>query len=213
MPPWAEVKFAYGHILEALAITLAKAAGHEVTGEQDALTLEGVTGHRDCVIDGCIVDVKSASSRSFQKFKSGQLALDDPFGYLEQLDAYVVSSAADPLVTNKEQGYILAIDKTLGHMVLYEHTARPEHIVTRIRSSRRIVERTEPPRCECGTRPDGKSGNIQLDVRASYSQYKYCCFPSLRTFLYADGPRYLSEVVRVPDVPEVHWNSKTFTKQ
>src|SRR5882757_8566077 len=47
LPPWAEVKFAFGHILEALAITLAKAAGHEVTGEQDAVYIDGIKGHRD----------------------------------------------------------------------------------------------------------------------------------------------------------------------
>src|SRR5438105_1275187 len=63
IPPWAEIKYSFGHILEALVITLAKAAGHSVTGEQDAVVLDGIVGHRDCVIDGCVVDVKSASSR------------------------------------------------------------------------------------------------------------------------------------------------------
>src|SRR5882757_8844054 len=85
LPPWAEVKYSFGHIIEALAITLAKASGHEVTGEQDELVLDGIVGHRDCVIDGCLVDVKSASSISFQKFKSKGFEKEDSFGYLDQL--------------------------------------------------------------------------------------------------------------------------------
>src|ERR1700755_3044191 len=52
LPAWAKIKFTYGHILEALVIAMAKAAGHEVTGEQDELTVDGIVGHRDCVIDG-----------------------------------------------------------------------------------------------------------------------------------------------------------------
>src|SRR6266478_4402450 len=91
IPPYAEVKYAFGHMIEALAIVLAKASGHEVTGEQDELVLDGIVGHRDCVIDGCLVDVKSTSSRGLQKFKSPQFALLDDFGYLDQLDGYVVA--------------------------------------------------------------------------------------------------------------------------
>lgn len=204
LPPWATIKYSYGHILEALIITLAKAAGHTVEGEQDAVTLDGITGHRDCVIDGCVLDVKSASTRSFQKFKDGSIKTDDPFGYLEQLDGYVCASADDPIVTVKDRGYDLVIDKTLGHLCLHEHIVRPEHIHVRIKRSKEIINATNPPACECGTQPDGKSGNVKLDTKASYSSYKHCCFPQLRTFLYASGPVYLSQVVRKPDVVEVN---------
>lgn len=208
LPPWAEIKYSFGHILEALVIALAKAAGHTVEGEQDAVTLDGITGHRDCVIDGCVLDVKSASTRSFQKFKDGSIKTDDSFGYLEQLDGYVCASADDPIVTVKDRGYDLVIDKTLGHLCLFEHVVRPEHIKERIRTSKAIVARSSPPTCECGTRPDGKSGNISLDTRASYNSYKHTCFPNLRTFLYASGPVYLTNVVRKPDVPEVDRDGK-----
>lgn len=203
LPPWAESKFAFGHIIEAWAIALAKAAGHHVCGEQDELKLDGITGHRDCVIDGCVVDVKSAASRSFIKFKDKTLSQDDPFGYLDQLDGYLAASSGDPLVTCKDRGYLFAIDKQLGHMCLYEHTLRLQHIHERIRSYREIVGGTTPPACSCGTIPEGKSGNIKLDTRASYSAFKFCCFPRLRTFLYANGPLYLTTVKRKPDVPEI----------
>jgi len=208
LPPWAECKFAFGNIIEALAISLAKAAGHTVTGEQDELFVDGIRGHRDCIIDGCIVDVKSCSSRSYQKFKDATLGQDNPFGYLDQLDGYVVGSLNDPLVTCKDKGYLLAIDKTLGHMCLYEHAIKEQRIRDRIREYKQIVGLPSPPECTCGTQFDGKSGNIKLDVKASYNNYKYCCNPRLRTFLYASGPVYLTKVVRKPDVPEIDRHGK-----
>jgi hypothetical protein len=208
LPPWAEIKYSFGHVLEALLVALAKAAGHTVEGEQDAVYLDGITGHRDCVIDGCVVDVKSASTRAFEKFKTGSIAQDDPFGYLEQLDGYVVASADDPIVTVKDRGYDLVIDKTLGHLCLYEHIIREEHIHERIRRSKEIVASSLPPACECETVADGKSGNVKLDTKASYSPFKHCCFPSLRTFLYASGPVYLTRVVRRPDVTEIDKQGK-----
>lgn len=203
LPANAEMKFSFGHMIEALAIVLAKAAGHEVTGEQDAVELDGIVGHRDCVINGRIVDVKSASSRSFAKFKYSNYEALDSFGYLDQLDGYVCASADDPLVTVKDKGYLLVIQKELGSMYLYEHCVRPARIRTTIDNYKRIVERSVPPPCECKTEPQGKSGNIKLDFKASYSAQKYSCFPNLRTFIYASGPEYLTKVVYTPDVDEV----------
>lgn len=212
--PWTRIKFGYGHLVEAYVIQLAKAAGHEVTGEQDELRVDGVCGHRDCVIDGYIVDVKSANSRSFEKFKTGSIRDNDLFGYLDQLDGYIVGSADDPLVRGKDTGYLLAIDQELGHLKLYEHTARKESIRQRIRDYRDIVSLDGPPPCTCGQIPDGKSGNIKLDTRASYNAFKFACQPQLRTFLYANGPVYLTKVVRRPTradgslIPEVDRNGK-----
>src|SRR5258705_12324610 len=82
LPPWVLIKFSYGHVIEALAIALAKAAGHTVEGEQGHVEFDGIVGHRDCVIDGCVVDVKSSSSRGFIKFKDNSISHDNPFGYL-----------------------------------------------------------------------------------------------------------------------------------
>lgn len=208
LPPSAKIKYAYGHILEALVITLAKAAGHKVEGEQDEVYVDGVRGHRDCVIDGCIVDVKSSSSFGFTKFKDGSIRDHDDFGYLDQLDGYLVGSLEDPLVTVKDKAYLLAIDKTLGHMCLYEHYKREDAIHNRIRDYKAIVAMAHPPRCECITVADGKSGNIRLNTKASYNVFKHCCFPNLRTFLYASGPVYLTHVVRKPDVTEVDKSGK-----
>jgi hypothetical protein len=204
LPPWAEFKYSFGHIIEAQAISLAKASGHTVTGEQDELVLDGIRGHRDCIIDGYIVDVKSSSSRGMDKFKRKDKTTLDDWGYLSQLDAYLGASLNDDLVLVKDKAYILAIDKQLGHMLLYEHEFREKHIRERIKAYKEITRRTSPPRCECGTQPDGKSGNIRLDTRSSYNNFKHCCWPSLRTFLYANGPTYLTHVERTPDVIEIN---------
>lgn len=198
MPPWAEFKFSFGHIIEALAISFAKASGHEVVGEQDAVSVDGIVGHRDCIIDGCLVDVKSASSPSFEKFKSGRIAEEDSFGYLDQLDGYLVGSHSDPLLRVKDRAYLLAIDKQLGHMCLYEHRLREESIRQRIREYKQVVEQPSPPACECGTLSPDASGNTRLDTKSSYNPYKFCCFPELRTFIYSKGPQYFTKVVKTP---------------
>lgn len=198
LPPWAELKFSFGHIIEALAISLAKASGHEVTGEQDAVEVDGVVGHRDCIIDGCLVDVKSASSPSFKKFQDGSLAEKDSFGYLDQLDGYLVGSHSDPLLRIKDRAYLLAIDKQLGHMCLYEHRLREQSIRQRIREYREVVNQSSPPACQCGTETPDESGNTRLDVKSSYNPYKFSCFPHLRTFIYSKGPVYFTKVVKHP---------------
>lgn len=202
--PWTQIKFTYGHILESLVISMAKAAGHEVVGEQDELILDGVVGHRDCVIDGYTVDVKSAGRLTFTKYKDGSLVHNDPFGYLDQLDAYIAASADDNLVRVKDRGYILAVNQELGHLALHEHELRYDHISRRVDEYKRIIARSHPPDCTCRSISDGNSGNQRLDVRGSYNPFKYCCKPHLRCFLYADGPRYLTVVKRKPDVPEVN---------
>lgn len=207
-PAHVRIKFHYGDVVEAMAIALAKAAGHEVTGEQDELELLGIKGHRDCVIDGCIVDVKSVNSFGFQRFKARQVESDLFLrSYLDQLDGYAVASLDDPLVRVKDRAYIWAVEKNLGHMVLYEHKVRPEGIKERIRNYTAIVERSTPPACTCETQPDGKSGNIKLGLKASYNPWKYACFPHLRKFYYADGKDgkivHLVKVVREPNVPEI----------
>jgi hypothetical protein len=203
-PPWTQFKFSLGHVTEGLAISLAKGAGHSVVGEQDELVLDGVKGHRDCIIDGHIVDVKSCNGRTYQKIKEGGLAQDDLFGYLWQLDGYMLASSNDPLVSVKDKSFILAVHKELGHMCLYEHKlteARTKSLRERIARYKRIVEADGAPPCECELELSGS--NRKLGVRASYSQYKYCCFPNLRCFLYSGGPVYLTEVKYEPSVPEI----------
>jgi hypothetical protein len=192
------IKFSHGHIVEAEAIMLAKAAGHLVTGEQDELDVLGVKGHRDCVIDGHIVDVKSCNSRTFANFENGDPVEINKFGYLDQLDGYMVGSADDDLVFHKDVAYLFGVDLTLGKMVLYEHHLRKAHILARVASNKAIVALDVPPACTCEEVSDGESGNYILGVNGSYNPYKWVCKPNLRCFIYSGGPRFFTRVVKIP---------------
>ena len=86
---------------------LTKAAGHSVEAEQEEVTVEGVLGHQDCIIDGVLTDIKSASSFAFKKFRDNKLAEDDPFGYIAQISAYATRRG------DKEAAFF-AIDKNLS---------------------------------------------------------------------------------------------------
>ena len=86
--PATQLVFLYGHILEEVLLVLARMAGHEVTDEQKEVTVSGVQGHMDCIIDGEVIDIKSTSGFSFKKFKNGTLPEDDPFGYMAQIAGY-----------------------------------------------------------------------------------------------------------------------------
>lgn len=202
LPNWTQCKFSIGHFWEAYALMLCKAAGHTVEGEQHELVLDGIKGHCDAIVDGALVDFKSSSSRQFNKIKSGLLEDDDPFGYLDQLDGYVVAGREDPLLTIKDRGFIVTVDKQMGHLHVHEHRVR-DSIRQRIKDYKNVVARTDPPSCTCETAPYGASGNIKLGTRASYSAYKWECFPGLRCFVSSQGPLYLSRVLRKPEMLEV----------
>lgn len=202
LPVEAQIKFLYGDILEVLLLFLAEEAGHSVVGCQDEVVLNGVVGHRDAVIDGVVVDVKSASSMSFQKFKKGLTYAEDDFGYVDQLQGYLHASQEDPLVTDKSRAAFLVIDKTLGHICLDIHKKSDQNYTKIIELKKQAVTGNKPHR-HYTDEPDGKSGNRKLSTACSYCSFKKHCWGDLRTFLYSGGPRYLTEVVRVPDVPEL----------
>lgn len=210
-PEWAEklsaetrIKFLYGDLLESLLLFLAEQAGHKIEGLQDTVTLHGVKGHRDAIIDGRLVDVKSASTQSFKKFKNNEVSGDgDSFGYQDQLNGYYQASQEDPALVDKEHISFLAIDKQFGHITL--DTYRPNNVDygEKIDRLRRIIALIDPPARSFGSESDGKSGNEKLGTYCSYCAFKSKCWPFLRTFIYARGPVYLTKVERVPDVPEV----------
>ena len=204
--PETKLKFLYGDILEDLLLSLAKAAGHSVEGQQDVLEIKGIKGRRDAVIDGVTVDVKSTSSASFKKFRDHNLREDDPFGYIGQLSSYVYAAKDDPLVTDKTKGAFLAIDKQNGTICLdvYDFTEEFKTKEVFVESARAMVSAPYPPSREYDDEPEGKSGNRKLGLNCSYCDFKNECWPGLRTFIYAGGrPTFLTKVVSLPRVPEV----------
>ena len=202
LTPATKFKFLYGHILESLVIYLAKEAGHEVADEQKRVEVDGIKGSLDCIIDGVLVDVKSASTYSFKKFKDGTLADNDPFGYLPQIAGYRKAVEA-------ERTGFLAIDKTLGHLCFYEPESLPEpsDVISKARAA--VNSENPPERISGALVADGKSGNMKLSAGCSYCGYKQECYKDsndgkgLRTFLYSNGPVFLAEVKNEPRVPEV----------
>lgn len=192
-----KIKFAMGHLLEALLILFTKAAGHTVEGEQDEVTVEGVLGHQDCIIDGVLTDIKSASSFAFKKFKENRLTEDDPFGYIAQISAYATKRG-------DTEAAFFAIDKNSGELALTK-----VHELEMIDASKRInylkgvtASDTPPERCYNDV-PDGTSGNRKLAIGCVFCSYKTKCWDNIRAFKYSNGVRYLTNVARVPDVEEI----------
>lgn len=204
LPANVHLKFAYGDVIENLLLALAKAAGHRVEGEQDEVVVDGIVGHRDAVIDGVTIDVKSASSASFKKFEKNELRVDDPFGYIQQLTGYVYGAKDDPLVTDKTGGAFLVMDKTLGHLVLDYYDLTPElHLFpSRLIATKLMTGMKTEPHREFDPVPDGKSGNMKLTAPCTYCDYRWKCWPGLRGFAYSNNPVYLTRVVNTPKVPE-----------
>jgi hypothetical protein len=197
------IKFLYGDILECLLVFLSKTAGHSVTERQKELVVNNVVGHQDGKVDDVLVDFKSASSFSFKKFQSGKIFQDDPFGYISQLSAYAQANDA------KEAGFVV-IDKTTG-----EITYCPVHHMEMINAESRIDnirqainDRNPPDRCYDDV-PDGASGNRKLDTGCVYCSYKFDCWndanngQGLRAFQYSTNVKYLTEVGKTPNVPEL----------
>lgn len=206
LPANALLKFFFGDMIEELVLAIVKAAGHEVKGEQDRLDVHGIKGHRDCVIDGITVDVKSASPFAFKKFKDGNLREDDPFGYISQLSSYVYAGQDDPLVTNKTHGAFLVIDKVNGHICLdmYDFTEELKTKEEEMLAAMELVK-GEIPEDRIPPVPQSKtSPNTKLDVSCSYCEFNKVCWPEARVFLYNTGPLYLVDVVNEPRVFELN---------
>lgn len=201
--PEVRFKFLYGDILEELVLFLAAEAGHSVEGAQDQMDINGVKGHRDAVVDGMVVDVKSASSFSFKKFSEHLTKDQDAFGYLDQLGAYLYASKDDPIVKDKNKAAFIAVDKTLGHIVVDVQPNTGKDYAKLVEQKRAILEAKEPPPRAYADEEDGKSGNRKLSTACSYCPFKKECWPKTRTFLYSTGPRFLTVVKNEPKVMEL----------
>lgn len=216
------VKFMYGDLTEELILFLAEAAGHKVEGQQDRLEVEGVVGHRDAVIDGVLVDVKSASQFAFKKFQEGLKLEDDNFGYIGQLQTYLEGSQDDPIVTNKDRCAFLVFDKTLGHICLDIHERMKDvdiRAITRrkveVMNSEEIPERRYAP-IEDGYTKAGSfyaNGNMKLAFQCGYCSFRNVCWPNHRIFLGSKGPLYLTHVEKEPRMVEIDFKGNLINKE
>jgi hypothetical protein len=203
IPAHVFIKFLYGHLLEEIVLFLIRLSGHTVTNEQKEVKVNGIKGHMDCVIDGEVVDIKTASSYAFKKFKDGTLAEQDTFGYLAQLAGYEAAEGTN-------NGGFLALNKESGELTLY----RPDdfdkpNIKKRITDIKKLVKLDTPPELCYNPIPEGKSGNMKLPRECTYCRHKFECHKDsnsgqgLRVFKYSDGLRYFTQVPSEPKVIEV----------
>ena len=203
LTPSTRIKFLYGYILEEFLLLCTAIAGHKVEGQQKEVIIEGVKGHQDAMIDGVLVDCKSASGRSFDKFKSNNLLEDDPFGYIAQISAYAEAN-------NVDKAAFLVIDKSTGQICLSPvHSMEMINAGNRVKHIKKMVSGNKiPDRCYASV-ADGKSGNYKLSIGCVYCRHKSMCWSDanqgrgIRAFEYAKGKRYLVQVGKEPDVSEV----------
>jgi hypothetical protein len=194
------LKFFYGDILEELVLNVSESAGHIVEKKQERVLYEVgggwyVRGRIDAVIDGVVVDVKSVTKYSEEKFKGG--LVDDPFGYYQQLNGYASA------LNNDTAGFV-TIQKELGHINYYPiqvdrglFAQQADFAVETVTSNIAEIPRLEAV-------PQSKtSKNKKLCTACSYCSFKSECWPEMRTFLYSHGPEFLVDVVDVPRVMEV----------
>mgnify|MGYP005813874373 CR=1 FL=1 len=197
LPPDALMRFLYGSIIEELMLLLVRESGHHVTSEQKEVTVNGVKGHLDCMIDGEVVDIKSASNFGFKKFKNG-FDNEDDFGYIGQLSGYVEAE-------QKQSGYFLAMNKATGDIALLEiDDLDIINAGKRIVSLRKTLNDNDKPEPCANPIAEGKSGNKQLARICRYCQFKFDCWPEVRMFKYSDGIKYLTTVEKEPKVEEIH---------
>jgi hypothetical protein len=199
--PATKFKFLYGDILEELVLFLAAEAGHSVEGTQTVLEIEGVKGHRDAVVDGTTIDVKSASGWSMAKFENHEVS-DESFGYLTQLGSYLYAGRNDPVVLNKDVAGFLAVNKENGDMVLDLYPLGGIDYSEIMRKKKAIVSLEEMPPRGFNDKEEGKSGNRKLDTACRYCPFKKVCWPDVTMWMYSKGPVFLTTVQRTPDVPQ-----------
>lgn len=206
LEPKARLNFLAGDIWEEILLFLAKIAGHKVEGEQDELDFNGLKGHRDAVIDGVTVDVKTANSRSIEKFRDHKLEHDDPFGYLDQLGLYVEAARNDPAVIGKREGAFLAADKERGGLYLDKYLLPEKDYGKELQNTRDMLSSERPPQRRYSPVPDGKSGNQVIGMECRYCAFKEECWKDtnngqgLLKYIFASGPRWFTKIVKEPRV-------------
>ena len=202
--PSAQIKFLYGHLLEEVVKFLVTISGHDVTGEQKEVMVDGVSGHIDCIIDDEVVDIKTASGFAFNKFKHGSLRDDDPFGYIGQLAGYEEAEGTS-------NGGLLVINKENGELCFYQPDELDKpNIRTKIKNINKALKLKNPPLEYCyPTVPDGVKGNERLHKNCGWCPHKFKCYENandgkgLRIFKYAKGYSFMTKIVSEPKVQEV----------
>ena len=209
-PPSAESlgNFFYGDLLETFLLTLAKASGHQVEGEQEEVEINGVKGHVDAIIDGVVVDIKSASKYGFEKFQNNNLRNEDSFGYISQLSSYCYALKDDPRILNPNTGAFLAVKKDRFKLALdvYNLSEEIKNKSDEVDKAKELVKQKTPPKRldPVPQFPKKDNGNRVIPFTCDWCEFKKTCWGNdVRKFIYSDGVRWLTHVEKEPRVKEL----------
>ena len=187
------MKFLFGDIIEAIAVTVLKASGVAIQGEQEAVNLDiggtNLRGTYDVKINNKIYDIKSAAPGSFSmKFAANRgynnIKKDDVFGYVPQ--GYLYSEAA-----GCNFGGWIAINKSTGEWAvceapLIQDEDRKEALALADSNIREVLNNPTIDKCftdSIETYKDKetgfvkKTGNRLMDRTCGYCGFKKYCWP------------------------------------
>jgi hypothetical protein len=190
----ARLKFLYGDIIEAVILHLAKAAGHTVTDQQKVVEVDGVKGAIDAVIDSdYLVDVKSASPYTFEKFKKSTLADEDSFGYLPQINGYNEK-------LKKPYKAFIVVNKVTGEILVYNVDDYFESVDVHklIKDKKEMLESEQPPQPCYNPVPFGKSGNEVVPKQCKWCPHLKRCWKDAKPVEYSTGIEYFTKIVKMP---------------
>jgi hypothetical protein len=193
--------------LEEVLLFMAKAAGHEVRNRQGSVVYEfedgwQVRGRIDAVIDGEIVDVKTASPYSYTKMvDEGLTKENDAFGYSGQIGFYQLNK--EQLDCEGTDPKFLVMDKQNGKVGLAGPAAGTKLTQKRLEEIKDAVKDPTVPPDRGFDDVSTTNGNRKLGINCSYCAFKGDCWPSLRVFNYSRGPVFLTSVKKVPKNVEI----------
>jgi hypothetical protein len=211
-------KFLYGDLIEESVLFIAQVAGHHVEDEQRRLSvsLPGTTftlsGRIDAMIDGVLVDVKSMENYSFQKWQSGEAAVEDKWGYMRQLYYYagMMHMLGEPIDTVG----ILACNKQNGKLHLYTQKVDPQLCATWVDNMGKRISSPESLKTDPTRDVTSKGSNAILGPGCSYCPYKFDCYEEqggLEVYAYSDGPAFICKPVGKP--PKVPCITEAYIKE
>tara|TARA_Y100000588_G_C14269322_1_gene931545 strand:+ start:3251 stop:4132 length:882 start_codon:yes stop_codon:yes gene_type:complete len=187
------MKFLFGDIIEAIAVTVMKAAGVEVQAEQESVSLDiggtKLSGTYDIKIEDKIYDIKSASPGSFSmKFAANRgynnIKNDDVFGYVPQGYLYAEAAGCD-------FGGWIAINKATGEWAvceapLIQEEDKKEALKLADKNIREVLGGTKFEKSFADTAEVYKdketntikrTGNRLMDRTCGYCGFKKYCWP------------------------------------
>ena len=169
-----------GDIVEAVLKGLMTEAGIEY-GDSDNVVLDietgKISGSYDMVLDGAVVDIKSASDWSYKnKFESYEsLKNSDAFGYVGQLAGYAKAAGLLP-------GGWLVLNKSTGDFKYVPAELDIDTELTKLKETHDRLEKNEFERCfepiaETFNRKE--TGNTILPKECSFCDFRKSCWPNL----------------------------------